>query len=97
MSRERGDNLRFLQLAADRFEMGDGGVAVFAGSETFKSGRLWIAAGVVNSPNILARSVSPDLRRAFISDHVICYAGQIERRGQNHSPSRWKGHRTDSG
>lgn len=83
LSRERGDNLRLLPLAADRFEMGDGGLTVFAAAERFKSRRLWIAAGVVNSPNILARSVSPDLSRAFISDHIICYAGQLR---QNHSP-----------
>ncbi|MGY3616584.1 hypothetical protein [Bradyrhizobium sp. USDA 10063] len=86
LSRERGDNLRFLPLAADRFDMGSGGPTVFAAAETFKSRRLWIAAGVVNSPQILARSISPDLRRAFISDHIICYAGQLHQHTRDHSP-----------
>lgn len=78
--RERGGNLRFLPLLADRFDMGGAASTVFAGAETFKSKRLWIAAGVVNSPKILALSVSPDVRRPFVSDHIICYAGQLEQR-----------------
>lgn len=86
LSRERGNNLRFLPLAADRFDMGGGGLTVFAAAETFKSRRLWIAAGVVNSPKILARSVSPDLRRAFISDHIICYAGQLQQQARDYFP-----------
>ena len=86
LSRQRGDNLRFLPLAVDRFEAGDGGITAFAGTETFKSRRLWIAAGVVNSPNILARSVSSGLKRDFISDHVICYAGQLHRDTQGYAP-----------
>ncbi|WFU75664.1 hypothetical protein [Bradyrhizobium sp. CB2312] len=86
LSRERGDNLRFVPLAVDRFDMGSGGQTVFAADETFKSRRLWIAAGVLNSPKILSRSVSPDLRRAFVSDHIICYAGQLHQHTPDYSP-----------
>ncbi|QOZ78445.1 hypothetical protein XH83_25310 [Bradyrhizobium sp. CCBAU 53351] len=78
LSRQRGGNLRFLPLLADRFDIGDSGPTVFAGAETFKSRRLWIAAGVINSPKIVALSVSPSVRRPFVSDHIICYVGQLE-------------------
>ncbi|GAA0029519.1 hypothetical protein [Bradyrhizobium ottawaense] len=88
LSRERGGNLHFLPLLTDRFEIGDSGSTVFAGAETFRSRRLWIAAGAINSPKILATSISPGLRRAFVSDHIICYAGQLEQRAPEFSPPR---------
>lgn len=83
---DRGGNLYLVQLSVDRFEVSDGGVRILSGAEAFQSKRLWIAAGALNSPAILIQSISSNLERAFISDHIIGYIGQLQRHSRD--PSR---------
>lgn len=81
---QRGANLEFTHTSAERFELCSGGVAVRSSNHEHKATRLWIAAGTLHTPNLLAQSVCSSLKRAFVSDHVICYAGQLERRKYPH-------------
>jgi hypothetical protein len=83
---ERGGRLRVEHVGADRFELGDGAVTVHAGSGRFRAARLWIAAGTLHTPALLETSLETTLRRPFVSDHVICYTGQIDRSMHPHVP-----------
>lgn len=84
LSSKRGSNLKIEHLNADRFELGDGGVTVFTSQNTFRARRLWIAAGTLHTPPFLEASLATKVRRSFVSDHMICYAGQLDRTRNPH-------------
>ncbi len=84
---ERGDRVQIEQLDADRFEAGDGIVTVHAGGQTFGARRLWLAAGTLHTPLLAEKSLGAHLMRPFVSDHMICYAGQIDRGAHPHVPA----------
>ncbi|WP_224703646.1 hypothetical protein [Devosia aquimaris] len=75
---DRGDRLQLRPLAAERFDTLGSAVTVRAGSETLSAARLWICAGALDTPALIARSLGPvpGLRHTA-SDHVICYLGQV--------------------
>lgn len=46
---------------------------------TLKARRVWVAAGALHTPDLLARSLGDAaIRRSCISDHVFCYVGQVQ-------------------
>jgi hypothetical protein len=53
--------------------------------------RVWVAAGAVHTPALLARSFGEQMRRGHIADHVLCYVGQIDHAKAPHT------HRTSDG
>jgi hypothetical protein len=65
---------------AERFALGDGAaeVTVSASGERriIRAGRVWLAAGALHSPGILARSLGWAERMRMVSDHMIGYVGQ---------------------
>lgn len=76
-SRDGKLDIRF--LTAQGIECGDGCPSVSTNSGKFRAKRIWIAAGTLYTPNLLADSFDRKLARGFVSDHVICYAGQLDR------------------
>jgi hypothetical protein len=62
------------------FEVGDAGITVRTDAAVHRGKRLWICAGALHTPQLLERSFGVHLARSTVSDHVICYLGQIDRR-----------------
>lgn len=58
-----------------RFD-GKGVQAATAGGQITAT-RAWVAAGALHTPALLGRSISPSARRPTVSDHVLCYIGQV--------------------
>ena len=58
-----------------------------AGS-TYRAKRVWICAGPLHTPALLDRSVEGRVSRQFVSDHVFCYLGQIDRLRTGVAPPR---------
>jgi hypothetical protein len=78
----RGDALRIAAETAQRVVPDGGGVTVHTatatGMGTHRAQRVWVAAGAVHTPALMAASFGETLRRAHISDHVLCYVGQVD-------------------
>jgi hypothetical protein len=70
--------LTIRRQTAQWFRGGDAGVSVATrdGSE-YRGRRLWIAAGSVHTPGLLEQSLGGKFSRGYISDHALCYVGQL--------------------
>lgn len=79
MKAERSDRLVFVHEVVSRFVAGDRDVSVHTAGSTFVGKRLWVCAGALHSPALLDDSLAAPVSRQFVSDHVFCYLGQIDR------------------
>lgn len=70
LTRLHADAIRFADHAAG-FE-----VETPAGRHVGR--RLWIAAGALHTPGLLDRSLGVRVSRGVVSDHVLCYVGQVD-------------------
>ena len=85
---ERSDRLAFLHECISRFTPGSRDVSVHTASSTYRAKRLWMCAGPLHSPALLDRSIERRVSRQFVSDHVLCYLGQIDRLRTGVAPPR---------
>ena len=76
---ERGDHLVLLHDVVSRFEPGNHEVSVYTAGSKHRGKRLWVCAGALHTPALLDRSLNRRVSRQFISDHVFCYLGRIDR------------------
>jgi hypothetical protein len=74
---ERRERLALSEALALRFECGDAGVSVYTEKGKITATRLWLAAGALHTPDLLDRSLGIKVSRPFVSDHAICYMGQV--------------------
>lgn len=92
LSAQRADRLVLVAAAASHFHVGTNSVAVYTADGVLEADRLWVAAGALQTPALLARSLGRNVARPFVSDHVICYIGQIDRHAARETPQprvRW--------
>ncbi|MDP3824315.1 MAG: hypothetical protein Q8R33_22835 [Burkholderiales bacterium] len=73
-----GARLKLLAQTADDLRFDDRGVAVDTARGVLRATRAWVAAGVLHTPKLLARSVVPQASRGMVSDHAFCYVGQLD-------------------
>jgi hypothetical protein len=92
---ERADRLTFRHEVVAGFAAGVNDVSVRTDRATYRGGRIWVCAGALHTPGLLDRSLETPVSRAFVSDHVYCYLGQIDRRRTTVSLPRV--HRTREG
>lgn len=59
------------------FHVDDSGVDVATGSQRIRTRRVWVAAGALHTPILLERSLNQRLSRGKVSDHALCYIGQV--------------------
>lgn len=69
--------LALLREAAARIEPDDRGVTVRTGASSHRCTRVWLAAGALHTPGLMAASLAPRAVRDRVSDHVFCYLGQV--------------------
>jgi hypothetical protein len=83
---ERGDRLVVIHDVVSRFVPGPLDVSVQTAASTYQGQRIWICAGALHSPALLERSLNTRVARRFVSDHVLCYLGRIDRARAEVSP-----------
>lgn len=72
------ERLRMLARRVDRIEAGGSTHTAHAGQDSWQADRLWVAAGAMDTPFLLARSFGPGFARTHASDHVLCYVGHVD-------------------
>ena len=85
---ERGDHLLFLHDMVSRFERHDHHVSVSTTDSKHRGKRVWVCAGALHTPALLDRSLNQPVSRQFVSDHVFCYLGRIDRSHSDVAPPR---------
>lgn len=81
---ERG-NLKIAHVKAELIEYKKGVWTAIAGGVRYSAKRIWLAAGALGTPAILENSPEfQKMSRSYVSDHVILYLGQIDRRRHPH-------------
>jgi hypothetical protein len=75
-----GGNLVIVDEAATRLDEAGDGIRVVAGQHEHRGARLWIAAGALHTPALVRQLRVGVSQKEAVSDHVIVYAGQIDRR-----------------
>jgi len=61
-----------------RFAEHASGFAIESDAGRHLGRRLWIAAGALHTPGLLDRSLGMRLSRGVVSDHALCYVGQVD-------------------
>ena len=78
LAASHGARLTLIREAATDLRFDAQGVAVASASGPHRAARAWVAAGVLHTPQLLARSLVPNVARGVVSDHVFCYVGQLD-------------------
>lgn len=86
LQRARAGRVSIVAESALSFDVGDAGVTVSTDGAVYRGKRLWICAGVLHTPQLLECSLGLQLARSTVSDHVICYLGQVDRRSHTSTP-----------
>jgi hypothetical protein len=77
LARARAARLTVTPELVRDFTVEERGVRVSSLKATYRARRLWVAAGALHTPALLERSLGVALRRGVVSDHVLCYVGQV--------------------
>ena len=78
LAAHHGARLTLIREAANDVRFAEPGVVVASASGPHHAARAWLAAGVLHTPQLLARSLAPQAPRVVVSDHVFCYVGQLD-------------------
>jgi hypothetical protein len=78
MSDARDSRLTFRTSMATKIQLESSGAIVSTSHGNVRAQRVWIAAGAIHTPALLAASFGPSVRNEQISDHVLCYVGQVD-------------------
>jgi hypothetical protein len=76
---ERARSLTLKRQAALRLAIESDRVTVWTEEGQAKARRVWICAGALHTPQLLDRSLDRTVSRNTVSDHILCYVGQIDR------------------
>jgi hypothetical protein len=80
LSAERAGSVQCLDETVTRVVPGERDMAVHTRNATYRGQRVWLCAGALHTPALLERSLGARIARPFVSDHVFCYMGQIDRK-----------------
>ena len=84
--------LSLIPETAQDLSFDERGVTVVAGAgvastEPHRAARLWVAAGALHTPALLARSVAPKAARGLVSDHAFCTSAKSMGKRRRRSPA----------
>lgn len=71
------NQVKVMPAVVSRLDIGDASACVTAESGTLRARHVWLAAGTLQTPKILAASFGDGAKRVAISDHATFYVGQI--------------------
>lgn len=77
ITQARSGRLTIVKQAAREFRLSGAVVEVLTADAAFRARRLWVAAGALHTPAFLERSLRKPVSRGLVSDHVMCYVGQV--------------------
>lgn len=78
LAKQRPGALTRVPDLVTRFAEHSAGFAVESPAGRHLGRRLWIAAGALHTPGLLDRSLGMRLSRGMVSDHALCYVGQVD-------------------
>jgi len=81
----RSRTLSLIAATAHRIWLDTKVVRVSSTAGEHQARRVWVAAGALHTPALLARSFGPEVRRSHVADHVLCYVGQVDGREAPHT------------
>ncbi len=73
-----GVRLTLIREAALDLSFDERGASVSSSSGAHRASRVWVAAGALHTPALLAKSLAPRAPRTLVSDHAFCYIGQVD-------------------
>jgi hypothetical protein len=91
LATQREGRLSIVAAMAERIDADGPKLRITSSAGEHHATRVWVAAGAVHTPDLLARSFGEQMRRGHIADHVLCYVGQIDHAKAPHT------HRTSDG
>ena len=71
-------HLTVIAATAHQLRQGHGVAHVSSTAGEHSAPRVWVAAGAMHTPGLLARSFGGGIKRSHVSDHVLCYVGQVD-------------------
>ncbi len=78
LRRASAERLTIHPQTAERFNWRNSEISVdTVDGVQYRGRRLWIAAGSLNTPGLLERSLGRGYSRGCVSDHVLCYVGLL--------------------
>lgn len=78
LAQARGSNLQMRPALVSLIRPQTHGVDVISSVGEFRAQRVWVAAGAMHTPGLLAASFGPAVRRSHVADHVLCYVGHVD-------------------
>lgn len=78
LAASRGGALTILPALATAIRMTPDGAQVGSTAGSFSARHVWVAAGALHTPALLATSFGPAVRRTHVADHVLSYVGQVD-------------------
>lgn len=85
----RGAGLAISHEFAQSFELQADRCVVRTEGAAHAAARLWVAAGALHTPRLLDGSLGEIVSRPTLSDHVLCYLGQVDRGKHVSIPPPW--------
>ena len=76
---QRAGRLQIINGEVERFELLGAGVSVLTGERSLRAERVWVCSGTLQTAGLLDRSLGRRVSRETVSDHVLCYLGQVDR------------------
>jgi hypothetical protein len=74
----RGERMVVQRQIAERIDIGPSSVRVCCSSTSVTGQRLWLAAGALHTPALLDKALGRRVSRGVVSDHILCYVGQVD-------------------
>jgi hypothetical protein len=78
LAAQHPQQLQCVAEAAIKLTLNAHGATVITPSGAKTAHRVWVAAGALHTPSLLAHSFGPTVQRGWASDHVFCYVGQVD-------------------
>jgi hypothetical protein len=79
LAKRHAARLHLVHEPALQISMNDArGLVTTPSGTTYRARRVWVAAGALHTPALLATTFGEAIQRDCASDHVFCYVGQVD-------------------
>ncbi len=78
IQQQRKSALRLVHESVSSLRRNEQDITVVTATGEYTAKRVWLAAGPLHTPRIISQSIGTDISRGTVSDHVVCYLGQVD-------------------